>query len=853
MTTILSDDNLSKIQIDYARMLLELCQEIFSAAPPKKWASAGIAKDVENLRQLATRTLEKLRTPMLRLAFAGATSSGKSTLVNALIGKTLLPIEAGEKSAGIVQIFHENRDDILLNIEKPQTSDGSKPPKNLWEKLTDYKTNDEEKVYDKLNKVMSCYHKNKEKSKIISPKIQIRCRTILGQQTDLLHLPQNVGLEIIDLPGIREVDDAANLKEVQKVLKKTVLTVVLGYDHTSEKQIQPLLKEVSEMVNLFGNSSNLFFVLNKIDCWRIHDMPIPDKIKQLKDQITPMLKDKKASEGNIEITKMSAIKFYQYQAGLGFPLSNDLSDQQLGLLASGIVNSPIELDDDDPIYSVARKVAKPLEKLLQSGDRDNEILQANLEKALVNFREKILNEDLDLTKKRQILDKAMEESYGKLFIENLAERVREQLPRLVIQPAVHDFQVEAENTLATVRGECAAALTKTHEALQSMVKNLDNTQLALSEKLKTVNKELEKSLSQFIKLLVSNDSKDYAKVRNLVKTDKYLRSLDTMFVILERIKKEATDKIFKKIQNFLSESSSRSVRILQKELQQAGCAAREAGDFCNKIEELPDIFRDIPDGKIKIERAYSDSYMIDSMQQIRKIINESSSAVVPLLASFFQKSLQISVDEFVFMMSLLSKRVRSELYEVIKKECQIDKDIVDDLIPTDDYIAKHVSILFDANTLEIPERVENIKIETKTQTQYRSRTWEEWWDGVPTEQVAEKYDVDFIVLNFGTRDQLIENWDSIISTAILGMTAGIADLFKKNIGGTLDFLEQKIDTAIKRYQDICRQRIDAKGQETAEITEKWTTFQTQWEQLSDSKNNGLLSDLNKLIETGNVS
>ncbi|MDR0706218.1 MAG: dynamin family protein [Planctomycetaceae bacterium] len=856
MTTTLLNNNVSTIQIDYARMILERCQEIFSVAPPKEWASSGLAEDVEKLRLLTDKTSENLRTPTLRIAFAGATSSGKSTLVNALIGKTLMPMEAGEMSAGIVQIFHEDRNNILLNIETPQTSDDSILPQGLWEKLTDFTTENEEEVYDKLKEAMLCYHQHKKTGKIIAPNIQIRCRTILGQQTDLLQLPAGVGLEIIDLPGIREVDDAANLKSVQNVLKKTVLTVVLGYEHTSEKQIQPLLKEVSEMITLFGNSSNLFFVLNKVDRWEQGDMPISDKIKLLQDQIAPMLENKKNNEGEITIAMVSAIQLYQYQVGLGFPLSNNLSDQQLGLLASGIMKRPVDIDDDwyDLISIVAKKVAKPFEKLQKSGEISQdtkELHLANLEKALSGFREEILNKDLNLTKKRQILDKAIEESQGQSLINSLAERVSKQLPRLVIQPAVYEFQIEAEKTLATVRGECSAALTKTNEALNSLVKNLETTQIALSKKLKTVKDELKKDLSQFVELLTSNDSRDYAKVRNLVKTSNYLKPLEGVFDILEKIKQEATNKIFKKVQDYLSEPSQ-SVTYLQKELQQVGCAAKESGEFCNKIEELPVIFRFYPEGKIRIKKEYCDRSMQDHMDRIRKTINETSSTVVPLLASFFQKSLQGSVDEFISMMLLLSKKVRNELYGVVEKECQIDQNIVNDLIPTDDYIAKHVSILFDANSLNIPERVEPPKDETEIRTKYHNRTWSEWWKGVSTKRVAEEYEVDFIVLNFGTSDQLIENWDSTISTAIEGMAAGISAWFEKNIGGTLDFLEQKSKVMIERYQEICRQRIAAKEQETTAITEKWTTFQSQWEQLHNSQN-GLLNELSKLIETGNVS
>ncbi len=50
--------------------------------------------------------VQRLENPSLRLATIGTTSSGKSTLVNALIGRKIAPIESEEMSAGVLLLKH---------------------------------------------------------------------------------------------------------------------------------------------------------------------------------------------------------------------------------------------------------------------------------------------------------------------------------------------------------------------------------------------------------------------------------------------------------------------------------------------------------------------------------------------------------------------------------------------------------------------------------------------------------------------------------------------------------------------------------------------------------------------------
>lgn len=50
--------------------------------------------------------VQRLENPSFRIATIGTTSSGKSTIVNAIIGRKIAPIEAGEMSGGVLTLQH---------------------------------------------------------------------------------------------------------------------------------------------------------------------------------------------------------------------------------------------------------------------------------------------------------------------------------------------------------------------------------------------------------------------------------------------------------------------------------------------------------------------------------------------------------------------------------------------------------------------------------------------------------------------------------------------------------------------------------------------------------------------------
>jgi ribosome biogenesis GTPase A len=66
--------------------------------------SPTIQNSLLEFRQAYEESVVRLNNPNFTIATIGTTSSGKSTIVNALIGRKIAPIEAGEMSGGVLTI-----------------------------------------------------------------------------------------------------------------------------------------------------------------------------------------------------------------------------------------------------------------------------------------------------------------------------------------------------------------------------------------------------------------------------------------------------------------------------------------------------------------------------------------------------------------------------------------------------------------------------------------------------------------------------------------------------------------------------------------------------------------------------
>ena len=123
--------------LDKFNIIQQNFEEFIRLDPQLFGQNGNLAESFNETDSLLTEGVQRLEKPSLSIATIGTTSSGKSTLVNSLIGHRLAPMEAGEMSSGILRFTHTDKGSRML-VEKTKNS--------TWE-CHDWKEMTEKEIY----------------------------------------------------------------------------------------------------------------------------------------------------------------------------------------------------------------------------------------------------------------------------------------------------------------------------------------------------------------------------------------------------------------------------------------------------------------------------------------------------------------------------------------------------------------------------------------------------------------------------------------------------------------------------------------------------------------------------------
>ncbi len=82
------------------------------------FADPQLKKELEDFQEAYQEAKTRLENPKLSIATLGTTSSGKSTIVNALIGRRIAPVEAGEMSGGVLKFGDSDTVQLVAAVER---------------------------------------------------------------------------------------------------------------------------------------------------------------------------------------------------------------------------------------------------------------------------------------------------------------------------------------------------------------------------------------------------------------------------------------------------------------------------------------------------------------------------------------------------------------------------------------------------------------------------------------------------------------------------------------------------------------------------------------------------------------
>ncbi|QLE59904.1 dynamin family protein [Nostoc sp. TCL26-01] len=371
---------------------------------PEIFDDPGIKSCLEGFLTVYQEAVQRLDNPSFRIATIGTTSSGKSTIVNALIGRKIAPIEAGEMSGGVLTLKHSQEGKLfIVDTENAAWETGE------WTGLSD------DDLYQRIRRVMHSYHDARKKQEYVAPQLTAYVPLLPACDSSLLGLPEGIGVELIDLPGLKSVQDRANLATIQQQVNKAFSLVALDYMQVDDDHRKRLLEELKKVVEyLQGRTDSMIFILNRVDQRGADDLPLEVRINKLREEIKDVLSLPELPD----VLPFNARLLYYAQCAWGAGAFNQASkvDQQTRLKF---------------IQAMFQDCAGII-KLNTKKNRDLKHWFRDIEDDIDN------NKPIDDEIMRQILHYCLEWSGGRELWERFRIRVQESFAELVILPALVD-------------------------------------------------------------------------------------------------------------------------------------------------------------------------------------------------------------------------------------------------------------------------------------------------------------------------------------------------------------------------------------------------------------------------------
>lgn len=438
---------------------------------PDVFNDPEIASRLEAFRQAHREGVDRLDAPSLCIATIGTTSSGKSTIVNALIGRKVAPIEAGEMSGGVLTLQHA--DECKLVVE---ATEGAAWETGIWTELSG------EDLYNRIrNGVMRPYHDIRKRKDCIAPQITAFGPLLPACDRNLLGLPPGVGVEFIDLPGLKSVQDRANLAVIQTRVHKAFSLVALDYMQVDDEHRKRLLEELKRVVQyLQGRTDSMIFILNRVDQRGADDIPISERIDKLQGEIQEVLSLREPPE----VLPFNARLLYYAQCAWGSGAIDNAST----------VDQPTRLK---LLNAMFQDCAGAIHQHV-SGDRD-----------LRNWFHKIGDqvcdgENINDETMRQILHYAFEWSGGNKLWSRLRARVQEAFPELILLPALVDVFDNYDSLAKTLDALAKIRKIEHKEEVEAEQKRINDIRQRLHEEVEKIREKFRAGIKEKIELLKKN-------------------------------------------------------------------------------------------------------------------------------------------------------------------------------------------------------------------------------------------------------------------------------------------------------------------------------------------------------------
>ena len=787
---------------------------------PDVFADAGIKSCLQDFLTVYQEAVQRLENPSFRIATLGTTSSGKSTIVNALIGRKIAPIEAGEMSGGVLTIKHSQEQKLIIAETKDAVWETGE-----WTGLSD------EDLYQRIRTVMHSYHDARKKREYVAPQITAQVSLLPASNSSLLGLPNGIGVELIDLPGLKSVQDRANLATIQKQVNKAFSLVALDYMQVDDEHRKRLLEELKKVVEyLQGRTDSMIFILNRVDNRGADDLPLSVRIDKLREEIKEVLSLPELPD----VLPFNARLLYYAQCAWGSGAFNEPSP----------INQELRLKLLKAMFQDCAGVIK----LNTKENRDLKNWFRDIEDRVED------NEAIDDETMRQILHYSLEWSGGRELWDRFRVRVQESFAELVILPALLEV-FDNYNALAqSLDILIQARKINNQEQVEQEKDKIANIRQDLQKNIKIFKEEFQGDIKAIIELL-KIDPNDHIEAKQIAEK----KGIDGFSLILNAVAEvegDLTKVLIVPVRDALKNNQGAfDLRDKLREVTSPSLAddiskaydnvSRRLSKFSPKSEYLVKRIRaDDDQGKKELE--HDERYFRLLYHTMREAISARAEFFLQGKAQQFEQALESLVNEQV-------KRLKVCLSDEKFSSINLEKAAISNLRKK---LAQNLPTLPE-KFFELSEPIKQNRSKQKevvgTKTEYETRTktvnenyTESYQDGscfsstktrTKTRPVTSNYqeavtrniyeDIEYVELFLPSPDLMAKQWLSGIEKGKGSLWDILLDWILKRLENVTSIFEESVDEITNLAERALQQQLTIIEENFEQQKQFWLDFEVQ--------------------------
>ncbi len=756
---------------------------------------------------------ERLENPTLSIATLGTTSSGKSTIVNALVGRRIAPIEAGEMSGGVLRL--RVSDESRLIIEE---TDNASWETGEWHGL------DDAELYDRIQQTMRTYHDTrKQLENCIAPQITVYGPLLPASDRSLLDLPSGIDLEIIDLPGLKSTQDRANLAVIQPQLSRACSLVALDYGQVDEEHRQHLLKELKEVVTfLNGSTDSTIFVLNRVDMRGSDDLPLEQRIEKLKGEIQSILGLREVPI----IIPFSARLLYYAQCAWG--------------TRSRYRKSTV---NPNPRRELIRSMLQDCASTIREFSRSNKEIRnwiRDIEDA-VEDGEAIDDKTMD-----QLLNHALNWSGGEELWQTLQNRLQDSFAQLVLVPILRLTLSTFDSLIQSVLTIAKNRQLDSKKAVEDKLESIAQSRRALERAVTSQRQDFEGFIRETQRDLTANSPKSRDQAVKRAK-NRGLEGFKRFRDAVDLLKDDLTDKLLIPIRSTLndgdssfgSDNSAFEAFELEDELSEAisPVIAREIARSFARVKGSwsiikPQKAQGVYSARARVDRK-SDLEKLEKLEQAYRRLYQATSNGLSRRAEFVLQA-QINL-----LKEVLQGFAEQECSKVIE---QVNEKLYDSTLK--DALEAEFRLIVEEYPPQIPEDffrlTQNITVSTETKQEHTGTRQVQYevehrfllffkWKEIKHRDDPIYQDFEYRELQLPDFKNMIKKWNEDIENK----EQALWEVICQWTGNYLESMSRKFAEGIERVFDLTDRSLQ---QQKRIIEQDFAEEQQRWQKITSHRN-----------------